>query len=316
MRCKKCQSKAIIKIPRHHAAFCKACFFAYFQNQVERAISEWRMFSQNDKILVAVSGGKDSLALWDVLLDMGYRAEGLYVHLGIGDYSGESRGKAEVFAVKRGVPLRVADLPSDYSGGIPEIAEDSSRSPCSACGTVKRYLFNRIATEAGYDVVATGHNLDDEASRLFGNLLQWQTDYLAQQLPVLPASHPKLTRKVKPLFRLAEREIAAYAFLKGIDYIVEECPMSVGAKQLVYKELLNRLEEESPGSKQTFYWKFLKDGYPVFEKAETGVSLRECSSCGQVTTGEVCSFCRLTGKIPPNPPLAKGGWGDCEQVLP
>jgi uncharacterized protein (TIGR00269 family) len=297
MRCKKCQSRAVIKIPRHHAAFCKECFFAYFQNQVERAISEWRMFSPKDRILVAVSGGKDSLALWDILLEMGYRAEGLYVHLGIGDYSGESRRKAERYAEKRGVLLRVADLPADHQGGIPEIAGESSRSPCSACGTIKRYLFNRIASEEGYDVLATGHNLDDEASRLFGNILQWQTDYLAQQLPVLPASHPKLSRKVKPLFRLAEREIAAYAFLKGIDYIVEECPMSVGAKQLVYKDLLNRLEEESPGSKQNFYWKFLKDAYPAFEKAGDGAVLRECVNCGQVTTGEVCSFCRLTGKV-------------------
>ncbi|MBI4715653.1 MAG: tRNA 2-thiocytidine biosynthesis protein TtcA, partial [Nitrospirae bacterium] len=230
MRCRKCSSKAVIKIPRHHAIFCKGCFLDYFRVQVDRAIREWKMFVPGEKILVAVSGGKDSLALWDVLLEMGYDASGLHVGLGIGgDYSAESRAKTETFAQKRGVSLRVVDLQRDYSGGIPEIADRSKRSACSACGTIKRHLFNRIALEAGADVVATGHNLDDEASRLFGNLLRWRTDYLVQQTPALPATHPRLARKVKPLFRLAEREIAAYAVLKGIDYIVEECPMSAGA---------------------------------------------------------------------------------------
>ena len=296
MRCKKCQTKAVIKIPRHHAVFCKNCFFDYFRSQVERAIHDWKMFAPKERVLVAVSGGKDSLALWDVLVELGYPAEGLYVDLGIGGYSIESRTKAEGFAASRGLNLRVADLRGDYQGGIPEISEESARSPCSACGTIKRYLFNQIAVEEGFDVLATGHNLDDEASRLLGNVLQWQVDYLAQQTPALPASHPKLSRKVKPLFRLAEREIAAYAFLKGIDYIVEECPMSKGAKQFLYKEILNRLEEESPGTKQAFYWNFLKEGRRALVSSLEKPPLRECSRCGQVTTGEVCSFCRLVGK--------------------
>ena len=93
-----------------------------------------------------------------------------------------------------------------------------------------------------YDVMATGHNLDDEAARLLGNVLQWQEEYLQKQSPTLPASVEGFAKKVKPLYRMTEREIAAYAVVNRIDYLVEECPMAKGAKMLVYKDALNRLE--------------------------------------------------------------------------
>ena len=105
-------------------------------------------------------------------------------------------------------------------------------------------------------MVATGHNLDDEAAVLFGNVLRWHTEYLGRQLPVLPAANG-FPRKVKPLVRLGEREMAAYCVVRGIDYIVEECPMAVGNKHLGYKDALNAIEATSPGSKHDFYFGFL-----------------------------------------------------------
>jgi len=93
---------------------------------------------------------------------------------------------------------------------------------------------------------------------LLGNVLRWQSAYLAAQSPVLEATHPRLVRKVKPLYRLSEYETASYAFLRGIDYIVEECPFSHDAIQLQYKEVLNQLEHRSPGTKQSFVLGFLR----------------------------------------------------------
>ncbi|MER3423725.1 MAG: tRNA(Ile)-lysidine synthetase, partial [Nitrospiraceae bacterium] len=84
MRCVKCKTKAVIGLPRHNAAFCKGCFNGFVHEQVARAIKTERMFGPQDRILVAVSGGKDSLALWNILLKLGYRADALYVDLGIG----------------------------------------------------------------------------------------------------------------------------------------------------------------------------------------------------------------------------------------
>jgi len=149
-----------------------------------------------------------------------------------------------------------------------------------------------VALDEGVSVVATGHNLDDEAAVLLGNLLHWQTAYLARQAPVLPSTHPALVRKVKPFYRIAERETAAYAIIRGIDYIIDECPNSVGAKSLLYKEALNLLEQAAPGTKQSLYWGFLEQGRPW--GAQDDPNLRACVHCGQPTTAEVCAFCRMT----------------------
>ena len=155
---------------------------------------------------------------------------------------------------------------------------------------------NRVALEQGIPVVATGHNLDDEAATLFGSVMHWQTDALPRQSPALPATHPKLVRRVKPLYRLSERETAAFAFLRKIDYIVEECPFAAGATSITNKEILNRMEEASPGAKHNFLFGFLDKARPAFERAET-VALQECARCGQVTTSTVCAFCKLADQV-------------------
>jgi uncharacterized protein (TIGR00269 family) len=294
MRCGKCSGTAAVEIRRHRAAFCAPHFLEWFEAQVQRAIDRDRMFTRTDRVLVCVSGGKDSLALWDVLLRLGYRAAGLYVHLGIGDYSRASQEKCVAFAHARGADLLIADLPAEYGMGVDELAAATGRVSCSACGLSKRYLFNKIARDHGFDVVATAHNLDDEAAVLLGNLISGQVEALARQAPVLEGSAAGLVRKVKPLYRLAERETAAYAVLRGIDYIVEECPNSTGARSLLLKEALNLLEREAPGTKQSLYWHFLEKLRPHLLAAPPPVALRACQHCGQPTTAEVCAFCRMT----------------------
>jgi tRNA-5-methyluridine54 2-sulfurtransferase len=84
MRCKRCRGKVVIEVRRHNAAFCRDCFFHYVRQQVTKAIAKHHMLVPTDRVLVAVSGGKDSLALWDLLLDLGVQADGLYLGLGIG----------------------------------------------------------------------------------------------------------------------------------------------------------------------------------------------------------------------------------------
>jgi len=233
MKCRRCRGRAVIEVRRHNAAFCHPCFVHHVHQQVRRAVDEFDMFGPEDRILVAVSGGKDSLALWHVLLEMGYQAVGMYLGLGIGEYSDRSGDVAARFARERGADLINVDLRGDYGFDIPTAGRKGSRSTCAVCGRSKRYVFNRVALDNGFDVVATGHNLDDEAATLLGNTLRWQTEYIARQSPAL-SSREGLVRKVKPLYRLSERETAAYAFLQGIEYVVEECPLVAGKTQLKY----------------------------------------------------------------------------------
>lgn len=296
----------MIDVRRHNANFCVDHFLRLCRDQVARAIEQFDMIATGERVLVAVSGGKDSLALWDLLLELGYEADGLYLGLGIGDYSAASGRHARAFAADRGARLLEVDLPAAYGYDIPGGARAARRAPCSACGLSKRHLFDEAALDGGYDAVATGHNLDDEAAVLFGNVLRWNTEYLGRQLPVLPA-RPGFPRKVKPLVRLSERETAAYCILRGIDYIVDECPMADGNRHLGYKEALNAVECQSPGSKHDFYFGFLARASGRFtadtlaERDELGA----CLVCGAPTSGEVCAFCRLVERAGGHPPTGR-----------
>ena len=295
MRCRSCRGDAVIEIRRHHAAFCTEHFLTMFRAQVEKAIRRHQMMAPDDRILLAVSGGKDSLALWDVLLDFDYDVTGLYLGLGIGDYSDRSHDVARAFADRRRARLLTVDLQRDHGYDIPTAGQRGSRSTCATCGLSKRYVFNRAALEGDFDVVATGHNLDDEAATLLGNTLRWQTEAIARQSPVLP-ERDGMVKKVKPLHRLSELETAAYAFLRGIDYVVEECPLVAGNTQLRYKEALNAIEQTSPGTKAQFFLGYLERGMPLF-RSEDRAELRPCESCGQPTTGRFCAFCRARAQI-------------------
>jgi tRNA-5-methyluridine54 2-sulfurtransferase len=298
VKCRVCRAPAVLDIRRHNAAFCRDHFLKHCRDQVRRAIDDHDMITTADRVLVAVSGGKDSLALWDVLVGLGYHADGLYLGLGIGDYSDASGHAARTFARERGLDLHEVDLAADYGYDIPDAATATHRAPCGACGLSKRYLFNAVAVERGYDAVATGHNLDDEAAVLLGNVLRWETGYLGRQHPVLPAG-PGFARKIKPLYRLGERETAAYCVLAGIDYQVEECPMAEGNRHLGYKEVLNALEDRSPGAKTAFVFGFVDRAHERFSE-EAGTErhgLQACEVCGSPTTGGVCAFCRLRERV-------------------
>lgn len=299
-KCRVCREPAIIDLPRHNANFCGEHLLQLCRRQVEKAISDHDMLSHDDRILVAVSGGKDSLAVWDILVDLGYQADGLYIGLGIGEYSDVSHEYARNFAADRSLRLITVDLRDEYGYDVPTAAKVTKRVPCSACGMSKRHIFDRAALDGGYDVVVTGHNLDDEAAVLFGNTLRWDIEYLARQLPVLPA-RDGFPRKVKPLVRLTEREMAAWCIVRGIDYQVEECPMALGNKHLGYKDALNSIERASPGSKAAFYLEFVDKMAPLLadHRMRPGRELVACTSCGAPTTepesgaAPVCAFCRL-----------------------
>jgi uncharacterized protein (TIGR00269 family) len=298
MKCTVCRDPAVIDVRRHNSAFCTDHFVKHCHDQVRKAVHDHQMFEPGDRVLVAVSGGKDSLALWDLLAGLEVDADGLYLGLGIDEYSDESLEHVRAFARAHGRRLHEVDLAREVGVTVPGAAAATHRSPCGACGLSKRHLFNRFAIDRGYDVVATGHNLDDEAAVLLGNVLRWEVGYLGRQHPVLPAADG-FVRKVKPLIRMGEREMAAYCVVRGIEYQVEECPMAAGNRHLGYKEALNAIEDRSPGTKAAFVFGFLERGHDRFsdDVASERAELSPCTSCGAPTPGDSCAFCKLQERV-------------------
>lgn len=293
MKCKRCKATAAVALPSHHAGFCPKCFHEFFSRQVERGIRSRNLCTREDKILAALSGGKDSLSLMLELARQGYNVTGLHIDLGIPESSVSTREVVERFCNRHGFQLIVKDMKQEGLA-IPMVKAKLKRPVCSACGKIKRYFFNKAALEGGFTVLATGHNLDDEVARLFSNTLRWDCAYLSDQGPCLEGEDG-FARKIKPLWRLTEFEIANYAFLEDIEHHYAPCPYSSGASFTFYKHLWHQLEEAMPGRKMGFYLDFLEKGKPAFAQTEErdGTPLNPCEKCGYPTSAGVCGVCRI-----------------------
>ncbi|WP_457567994.1 ATP-binding protein [Desulfurobacterium sp.] len=305
MLCKICKSKgkkekAVISIRHHKLALCKEHFLEWFKKQTLKTIKQFSMFGKEETIGVAVSGGKDSLSLWQLLTECGFKTVGIHIALGIdkNDYSKKSLELCSRLSERINRPLIVFDMKREIGYTIEEIAKLSGRKDvCSVCGTFKRYLINKIAVNEKMAAVATGHNLDDESAVLLSNTMRWDTGYLARQYPVLEEKEG-FAKKVKPFCFFTEKEIVSYAILKEIEFMETGCPNAGSATSPVYKQALAFLEHKMPGTKLRFYREFLKKGRPAFEKeTKEEYNLAPCRTCGMPTTAGVCSVCRILEKV-------------------
>ena len=287
-KCTRCKERGAIRLPHHHAIFCHDCFVLFCRKAVERAMKKSGL-PPGVPIMVAVSGGKDSLALWDLLDTLGYETKGLHVTLGIGNFSQASIEAVDSFAAKRGLPWVHHSLKKTFGYTIEEVKQRTWRSICSVCGLLKRQMLNRLTVHEGFRALAVGHNLDDEAGRLLGNILRNRRQYFEKQYPFLPSIHPGIPAKLKPLYRLDSFELRAYCRVRAISPVEGPCPLSRGATSHIVKEALELIEKKMPGTKRDFLFSYI--GGRLAPTAESDV--RTCTRCGEPCYGEVCSVCNL-----------------------
>jgi uncharacterized protein (TIGR00269 family) len=176
---------------------------------------------------------------------------------------------------------------------LPEIRRRTRRKICSVCGTLKRQLLNRLTLAAGSSVLCVGHNLDDEAGRLLGNLVRHRTQYLDKQQPFLPSTHPRLPAKGKPLYRLDAAEIRTYCQLTGIYPVSADCPLARGATSHAFQDALRFLEQQMPGTKRDFLFTFLRNHPAPAAPSSFGT----CRTCGEPTYQELCGVCHLLSQL-------------------
>lgn len=292
-KCKRCRAQATIRLPQHHTHYCQDCYLTYFEKAVTRAMRKYGI-THEQPLMVAVSGGKDSLALWSVLYELGYTTRGLHIDLGIGDFSERSLAAVTAFAEPRGLAWSRYGIRDIFPYDLEEIRRKSRRKICSVCGLLKRHLLNRLTLDEGFQIIATGHNLDDEAGRLLGNLVRHRDTYLDKLSPFLPSSHHRLPAKFKPLYRLEASEILTYCDIKGIVPAEGKCPYSRGATSHTFQHALNYLEKEMPGTKRDFLFTYLKKRGKIKES-----DFSTCKGCGEASYGDQCAVCRLLENLTP-----------------
>jgi len=301
MKCTVCKENAFIKLVRHNSALCETHFREHVLRQVTRTIRRYQMFGRDSRVMVGVSGGKDSMGAWKILSDLNCHVIAVHINNGFGDYSRESEKRVREFADSHQLPVYVYTF-EKLMGCDFESASQISRKPaCSLCGTIKRYFLNRLALDHGCDAVATGHNLDDENAVLLSNVLQWYIGYMYRQSPALPGEDGMAAR-VKPLVMLTDREMKKFVEMHGIAVAAGACPHSKGATSPVYKETMDSLAEQMPGVKAAFYFGFLrtlKKKLPLpGHKASDADAVNRCPECGYKTIKpDKCFICDLKEKI-------------------
>ncbi len=293
-KCSFCDRKAVIFIRRTGKYYCEEHFEKFFLGRVRSYLDRNKI--KRKKILAAISGGKDSSSmLWALnSLKNEYKLEivAFHIDLGIKGYSKSCRKASEELCQSLGIELKILDLKKEYGKSLEEIAR-KSRKPCSSCGTIKRYLTNKAAYEGGFEYIATGHNMLDEAAFAMHNLYSGTIKQFMRGGEVIPPKPKlKMAGRIKPLYYLMENETMLYAILKAIPYSEEECPYSLGHPIIRHKRVLLRGEEELPG----FVYNVLKSLNSLRSEKEEEVELNFCKICGYPTTSEICKFCRIMGQ--------------------
>ena len=278
---------------------CRDCFIEFYEKKLRNTILKYGMFGSRDSIGVAVSGGKDSMAMLMALSrtfpDLGIKA--IHINLGIGDYSRDSEEAVRRLCDRLGVEAIIYDLKEREGFTLPDLMKTSYRRRiCGACGIIRRYLLNRIAWENGLRILATGHTLDDVVELLFELYLNGRIEEIVRVKPVLEGGD-KLVKRVKPLIELTDQENKYYADFMETPYSRLECPLVRGSRMLRRKELISRIEEKIPGFRHTFYKSHVKRFLPKLESLVERPKLRACKVCGMPTIGDVCSYCKLSSRV-------------------
>ena len=300
-RCSRCGREAEgIYLPYMHKYLCNDCFRQFYEKKVKNTIIKHGMLRGVRRLGVAVSGGKDSMALLRVLSELYPDLDLLPIHinLGIGEYSEECERNSKKLCDELGVECIIYRLSEREGFTIPDFLRTKLRKRvCGLCGTVKRYLINKIAYENKVDSIATGHNLDDIVEILFELYLGGRIEDLIRMKPVNLSNHPKSVTRIKPLIELTNKENLHYAIITETPFVTLSCPLLRGSRMQKRKKLIKLIEEEIPGFSHIFYKSHLKRFLPRLERPEDHPTLRECEVCGMPSAGRICSYCKLVSKL-------------------
>lgn len=303
MKCDRCENVAVYSRRYSGENLCSVCFSNAILRKTAKTISKYNMIQNNELVCVAVSGGKDSLALLHILSKMSknhnFRIHAVTIDEGIPGYRDEALEIVKNFCLKLGVDHSIYGYNELFGLTLDESLkqnQDGRLSSCSICGTFRRRAMDHAAKQIGADVIATGHNLDDVLQTFVINMTSGDTNKIGWMDP--DTSNNSL-RKIKPFCEIYESEIVFYAFTNDLPFQSEQCPhMSEGIRTEI-RQFLNNLEEHHSGIKNNMYRSVLRISQIV-----KGTNYKErikCANCGTACTGNVCSVCKMILDITDQP---------------
>jgi uncharacterized protein (TIGR00269 family) len=286
---------------------CKSCFTKSIEEKTRATIAKYNMFRFDDRIAVAVSGGKDSVSLLHVLakIERKYpkaRLVAITVDEGISGYRDEALKIAAENCKKLGVQHLTVSFKELFGYAFDQMVKrlnrkgDDKLTPCAYCGVLRRKALNMAARKARADKLATAHTLDDETQTILLNIFHGDVLRIAKEKPVTDEVHPKLVPRIKPFCEVPEKETALYAYVKGIRFQGKPCPYAGEALRNDARMILDGLEMKHPGMKFTIF-KSIEKIRPALEMMAKKEGLGECAECGEPTTDRICRTCQMLKQI-------------------
>ena len=304
MVCKNCIEKPVIQLTNNNVKLCKGHFIKYFEKKVFFTINKFNLIEDNDRIGVAISGGKDSLTVLNILNKIQERRKNIEIQAilideGIKNYREITMRDAISFCEKNNIKLNIYSYKEEFGYALDDILKKLKIMPCSICGTFRRYLLNKKSRELKFTKLATGHNLDDEAQSILMNQFRSNQSVNARLGPITGIIKiEKFIRRIKPLYLMSEKETAIYSYIKGFNVKFTECPYAEIGYRNEVRDLLNDLENKYPGTKDSIVNSFLEI-LPILKEKykENGKSINSCINCGEPTSKEKCRACFYVEKL-------------------
>lgn len=303
MQCSKCgNSKVIYKRPQSGQLLCKDCFIESIEKKVIKTIRKEKLLDKGDKVLVALSGGKDSVTTLEILNS--FREMNIIdicavtVDEGIANYRQAGVDIARRHAERLGIEHKVVSLKDEYGITLDEIMQkENHKGSCSYCGVFRRTIINKAAREMNATKIATGHNLDDEVQAIMMNYMEGNTDNLAKLGPKTESKAEEFTVKIKPLREIPEREIGLYVVAKELEVHFDSCPYAMQSFRGEVSEVINQLSQNHP----TLKYSTLR-GYDKIKGALEGEFTKQhshgrCRRCGEPSSNELCKACSFLEEL-------------------
>ncbi len=267
------------------------------ERRVKETIKKYRMFSKKDKILVALSGGKDSTSILFILKKLNYDVSGLMIDLYLGEWSKIHRKNMESFCKEFKIPFHLVDLRKEIGQGIcfikSVLKREKNLTGCTVCGITKRWILNKWAKKLKADVLVTGHNLDDECQTILMNFLKGNIYLGINSHPITGEKKVEgFVQRVKPFFFVPESEIKKYALEKNFKILYDRCPCAIGTYRVETRSWLKNISDKEKKLIVKNWIKIL----PKLKKKKN-LEFKKCKICGDPSRGEICRACEIFNVI-------------------
>ncbi|MCJ7697639.1 MAG: TIGR00269 family protein [Thermoplasmata archaeon] len=301
IQCLKCKKPSITFIRYSGAHLCKKHFIEFVERRVKKDIKKQGKTTDDATIGIALSGGKDSTVALHLMHEIFSKRPNVTLYAitvdeGIDGYRDKSLPVAQKNCKKLGIEHHVISFEDAIGKTMDEIASlHDELGECRYCGVFRRFCLNTKTKELGVNKLVTGHNLDDMAQSILMNFTNGDMQKLARLGPHTRIQ-PGLVPRIMPLRTIPENEIMLYAIVKNIEFHNAECPYSMRALRGSYREIIDTLEDSTPGTRHS-----ILNSYESIKELLLGqypaIKLNTCPTCGEPTSQRTCKTCLLKKRI-------------------